>query len=955
MKKNMKRNVVVLFVLLFSLSGNVFAQFGATQGAKKTDMNAPIPLDKKVITGKLDNGLTYYIRENKKPEGRAEFQLALKAGSILETEAEVGLAHFTEHMAFNGTKYYPGNEMVDLLEKKGMTFGREINAYTGFDQTVYTLTLTQTTPEYLQIGFNVLDGWASGLLMDAKEIDSERGVIIEEWRGRLGAAERLREATWAVTLKDSKYKDRLPIGTLKNLQEFKHETIRNFHKEWYRPDLMAVILVGDFNGKEMEKKVKEIFGAIPKRENPKERVYYGIPDNKEPLIAIASDKEATTTSMSFFWKHPKVETKTLNDYRQQYLVNGLFNGILNARFSELAENKDCPFRGASVFYGSYYSPTGDVFYASARPKDNNTAATTFKTVLTELQRVKQHGFLEAELERQKDYILTKYEQYANEESKTNSSSFASEYVDHFIEGTPAPGAKVEYRYVKEWIEGVTLEEVNAMAEKWITKENFVFELTGPEKAGEKLPTEKDILNMYNNFFTEKTEPWVDNYVEEPLIAEELTLANITKRTQNNTIGFTEVTLSNGVKVVMLPTEYKNDQILMAAHSPGGNSLYPDEKLIPAAFAANIIDQSGLGNFTNSQLMKKLKAKNVSCTPSIAELSEGISGQSTPKDVETLFELTYLFFKAPRKDAETFERVTNNLKTQIRLMDANPQIAFFKKIFASAYPESRRIAKMYPTLEDIDKMTLDEVYDIYTDRFKDASDFTFFFVGNFDVETLLPYIQKYLGNLPSINRNESWKDTSTPFAKGKVQATVEKGVDKQGRLMMLKEMDYLWNDQENIKISALSKTLEITVREIIREKIGGTYSPYTNLSIEKLPSPQITLTVLIDCDPDNAKKIEKETVKIIKGYTKKGTDENTLNKVKEQMIAEYKKNYSQENGFWLNSLYNHFTEKRQLPRSIEEYEKAVMSITNEDIKAEAAKYLQMDNYVSVTLRPEKVKK
>ena len=958
MKRNMRKSLVVLFVLAFSFSGSVFAQIGTT-AAKKTDLNTPIPLDRKVITGTLDNGLTYYIRENKLPEGRAEFHLALKAGSILETDAEVGLAPFTEHMAFNGTKYYPGNQMIDLLEKKGITFGREINAYTGFDQTVYQLTLTQTTPEYLKLGFEVLDGWASGLLMDGKEIDSERGVIIEEWRGRLGVGERFRVATWPITLKGSKYADRLPIGTLKNLQEFKHETIRGFYNEWYRPDLMAIILVGDFNGKEMEKQVKEIFGAIPKRENPKEREYFGIPNNVEPLIAIASDKEATSTSLSFFWKHDNKPTKTIGDYRTQHIVNNLFTGMLNARLGELAEKADCPFRRARVGRMNLYSPLVNVFLVDAAPKDNLSAIKSFQTALTELARVRQHGFLEVELERQKDEVLSAYERYANEESKTQSSRFASEYVNLFLDEEPAPGARAELRYVQDLMEGITLEEINALAKEWMTKENFVFELTGPEKADEKLPTEKDILNLYNNFFTLNTEQWVDNYVEEPLVAEELTPAAITKRFSknlNDSLTYTEVTLANGVKVVMLPTNYKNDQIIMSSYSPGGNSLYGDDKVSAFTYAANIIDQSGLGNFTSSQLEKKLKGKQVGSTPGISELSESINGSSTPKDVETMFELTYMYFKSPRKDEETFDRITKNLKTQVRLMDANPQVAFMKKLLEVAYPGyTRAIKSSLPTIEDVEKMTLDEIYDIYTDRFKDASDFTFFFIGNFEVDELLPLVQKYLGNLPSINREEKWIDRSVPFAKGKGAYIVEKGVDKQGILYMMSEQSYEWNEQENIKVTALGRTLGITVREIIREKMGGTYSPSVQLSIEKLPNPKFGFIAAIQCDPDKAKKIEKETLKIVKNYTKKGTDAETLAKVKEQMIAEYKKNYSQENGFWLGALMNHYNEGRNLPRTIAEFEAAVNNITIDDIRATAAKYLQMTDYVSVTLKPEKAKK
>ncbi len=937
-----KKHALLLIVVAF-IGCNVFGQ-------KKLNLDDKIPVDPKVRVGKLDNGLTYYIRENKKPEKRAQFQLAVNAGSILEDSIQQGLAHFTEHMAFNGTKYFKGGDMINILQKNGITFGSHVNAYTSFDQTVYEVTIPTDKDSTIELGFKVLDGWAFGLLMDAKEIDAERGVIIEEWRTRLGADERLRDATWPIMLKNSLYAKRLPIGTVDVLKTFKYETIRNFYKEWYRPDLMAIILVGDFDAAQMEAKVKQYFSGYAKPVNPKERKYFDVPANKEPLIAIATDKEESSTQLQFFWKQPHFAVKTVGDYRTQ-LIHNLFTGMLNDRLSELAQKPDCPFMGAGTFYGGFLSRSLDVFGGSCSPKDNKVED-ALKAVLREIYRVKQHGFLATELERQKEEILSSYEKAAKEAGKTDNSKFSHEYVNNFLEQEPIPGIKTELQYAQTFLDGITLKEVDELVNQWISDDNFVLTLTGPKKDGVNIPNEKTILSILDAAKKEQTQPYVDNFKPEPLVAENLTAGTIVSTKPNTEFGYTEYTLNNGVKFVVKSTDFKEDEIRINAYSPGGTSLYGDDKFFAASQAATIIDQSGISTFDNTQLSKKLKGKNIGISPYINELTEGFSGNCSPKDLETALQLIYLYFKAPRKDTEAFNKYISQLKNQIKNIDANPQVAYSEGVTKALYPDSKRKI-VVPTEAQINGLNLDEIYNIYKDRFADASDFTFFFVGNV-ADSSIKTITKYLSNLPSINRKENWMYRDTAIVRGVVNKDVIKGTEDMSILgvFLLRNFEFD-NAKERMAVNILSDALQITLTQVVREKMGGAYSPYIGLRAEKYPTGKLTGQAIIQCQPKNIDAITKAIFKIMKQYQKKGADAETLDKVKKQTISEREPEMKQ-NGTWVSFLYSKYWYNTQI-RSFETFSNDVNAITNEDIKAVAKKYLNTDQYIRVMLKPETVKK
>jgi len=936
----MKIKVLSILMILFSFSIAIGQN-------TKTDLNTPLPLDPKVRIGKLDNGMVYYIRQNKKPEKRVELRLVNNVGSLMETDAQQGLAHFTEHMCFNGTTNFPKNELVNFLQTIGVRFGADINAYTSFDETVYMLQIPTDKEGLLEKGYQVIEDWAHNVTMDSKEIDKERGVITEEWRLGLGANDRMSKKYFPVIFKGSKYADRMPIGKIDIIRNFKHETLREYYKDWYRPDLQAVIVVGDINVDSAEAKIKQHFGKIKNPENPKPRPVYDIPGNTEPLIAIETDKEATNNMVMLFYKHPHNVKQTIGDYKE-YLMEELYNGMLNARLSEIALKADAPFVGASTSYGGFLGRSSDAYTSYAMAKENQIEK-SLEVVLSENERVKKFGFLETEFERQKEELLSNMEKAAKEADKTESANFCSEYADHFLSQEPIPGVKNELKFTKKLLPEITLAEINALAKKWITDENMALVVTAPDKEGVKVPTKEQILNVIKNSKTKQLEAYIDNFKSEPLLAEELKGSKVTAKVENKEIGFTELTLANGIKVVLKPTDFKNDEILVSAYSPGGHSLYPDQDFLSANFSATIVDQSGIANFDNVQLEKKLKGKVVQISPYISEIKEGFTGSSTPKDFETLLELTYLYFKSPRKDTAAFNTFIGQMKSQLKFIKANPQFAFYDTLYKTSYPNAPRII-LAPTEEQLNKINLDKAFSIYQDRFADASDFKFFFVGNFDVDSITPLIEKYIGSLPIINRKENWKDVSASFAKGENEIKFYKGTEKQGMVGLLMSGNIEWNDKNKLSIAMLQEIIEIKLVEVIREKMSGVYSPQAMINIDHYPKSEYNVMVMFGCSPKMADKLTKAVFGIMKDMIKKGPSQIDLDKAKEAIKRERETNLK-KNNYWLHKLESAYMNEEDINKSLE-FDNQVNAMSIEDIKQISQKCFTKDHYVRVVLMPEK---
>jgi zinc protease len=933
--KNLK-----LLIIIF-LCG--FAFMAAT--AQVQDFAKPIPADPKIKIGKLDNGITYYIKLNKKPEKRVELRLAVNAGSVCETDGQQGLAHFVEHMCFNGTKNFPSNRIIGMLEEMGVKFGAELNAGTSFDQTIYMLKVPTDSILWINRGFNVLSDWAYQVSMEDTEIDKERGVITEEWRLGLGAEERMQQKYFPVIFKGSKYAERNPIGKVEVIKSFPYDTLRAFYNSWYRPDLMAVVVVGDLDPDVAEQKIKEYFGGIPKAVNPPARLEYPIPGNTEPLISIVTDKEAQGNSAIVFFKHPKAESVTFGDYRNT-LMRNLYTGMLNNRLQEIAQKPESPFLFAATYYGSFLSRSLDAYFLQVGAKENQIDK-SLDVVLTENERVRQFGFTATELEREKKDVLSTYEKMAKESDKTESRSYADEFVRNYLDKESIPGILKEFDIVKEYLPGITLAEINKLGKDWITDNNMGAFITAQEKEGVRVPTEEQVKDIIKSVKAKKIEAYIDKVSDVPLLAAVPVATKVVKRTDDAKFGFTELTFGNGVKMVLKSTDFKNDEILLSAFSPGGTSLYPDADIMSATLATTIITQSGLGDYDFTGLQKKLSGNTAKLTPYISDLREGVNGSCSPKDFETMLQLNYLYFTKTRRDESAFNAYMSRIKNMIKPMRSNPEVIFQDTLSKIITLNSPRVIAI-PSEAQMNQVNLDRSLSIFRDRFTDASDFTYLMVGNFKVDEVIPLLEKYIGGLPSIGRKETFKDVTPGFPKGLVVVDVPKNSEPQSSVAMVWKGDFKWKDKDRQSFSMLMNILAIKCRESMREDQGGVYGVSINGSGSKLPKPKFTIQAMWGCNPDNIIKLSKTVLDEMGKIKRDGPTETDLNKVKETLIRDRETKYK-ENNFWLSALQNHFLQGDKL-LSLDEYKAFINSITQADIKTTAGKYLNLGSYVQVTLTP-----
>ncbi len=938
-KTNNMRKIILTFLAL-----TISFTFAYSQ--TKIDIKGAFPVDPNVKVGKLDNGLVYYIRKNSKPEKRIEMRLVVNTGSILESDAQLGLAHFTEHMCFNGTKNFPKNELINYLQAIGIKFGADINAGTGFDETVYMLQIPSDKPELVEKGYQVIEDWAHNVTFDSKEIDKERGVIIEEWRLGLGADDRMMKKFLPVAFKGSKYAERLPIGKKEIIESFKHDTLRKFYQDWYRADLQAVIIVGDIDIVEAEKKIIEHFSKIPKPENARPREEFNLPNNVEPLISIVTDKEATGTEIQLFYKHPKKVLKVIEDYKD-ILKQRLFSEMLNQRFAEISRKADAPYIYAYAYYGNFLARNLDAFVLGAAIKENMIQK-GFEALIAENERVKRFGFVQTELDRIKDDILIDYERKAKEIDKTESEKFTSEYENNYLKGEPIPGLKNELKYAKKFMPEITLEEINKLAKEWVTDENLVVIITAPEKANITIPTDKDILSLLSNVKNANITAWVDNFKPEPLVTDNLVGMGVSKRVDNKEFGFTEITLQNNVQIIIKPTDFKNDEILLSAYSPGGHSLYADSLVMSALFADAIIDESGAGNFDQSELLKKLKGKIVSLSPYISDLKEGFNGSCSPKDFETMLQLTYLYFKYPRKDTSAFNGLISKTVNQFKFVGANPIYAFIDTLIKTSVQNDPRVMVL-PKENDLNKINLEQAMKIYKDRFSDCSDFKFFIVGNVNVDSITPLLQKYIGSLPFAKRNETWKNVEHGFPSTTKNIEVKKGTEPKSMVGIILSEPLSWTFEDKIAFRMLEEVINIKLVEVIREEMSGVYSPQTQGSFEKYPDPRYTLMIMFGCSPKNTEKLSKAVFKIIEKIQKKGPTAVDLVKVKELLVREREID-SKTNKFWLNKIESVYYNGENFD-NINNYNDLVNAININTLKIAAQKLFKLDHYVKVVLKPE----
>jgi zinc protease len=917
-----------------------------SQLARAQALSDPMPVDPQITIGKFANGMRYYIRANKKPEKRAELRLVVKAGSILEDDDQQGLAHLVEHMAFNGTKNFPKNEVVTFLESLGMRFGPDLNAYTGFDETVYILSVPTDKPEMMDRALQILEDWAHNLSFESAEIEKERGVVMEEWRLGRGAGRRMLDKVLPVLLKGSRYADRLPIGKPEIIQNGKQERLKQFYADWYRPDLMAVVAVGDFDKPAMEKMLTSHFASIPAATSPRPRQTYDVPDHAETSYAIATDKEASNTTVEIDTLLPARPDGSVGVYRQK-TVDRLFSGMLSARLSEIAQQPNPPFTFAFAGRGSFFARSKDSAVLSALVKED-AIERGLDTLLTEAERVARFGFTVTELDRQKQSVLRNYERLALEKENRVSASRADEYVRNFLADESLPNADDEYALHKRFLPGVTLDEINKIAREWFPDRNRIITVRAPEKTGLVIPDQSKLAAVLKAAGAKDLKPYVDAIAGATLLDSMPTPGKVSKSVTKESVGITEWELSNGVKVVLKPTTFREDEILLRATSPGGTSLAADKDYIPASTASQVIPAGGVGKFSSIDLRKFMTGKVAGVTPFINELQEGLSGSSSRRDLETMFQLIYLRFTEPRADMNAFNAQASQMKTILGNQAADPGFAFSNALMSARYQNHLR--RRLTTPEEIAEWNLDKSMAFYKDRFADASDFTFVFVGSFDLATIKPLVERYLGSLPSIKRKESWKDVGVRTPDNVVVKKVEKGVEPKSSSAIVFSGPFEYDQVHRISIRAMAEILQRRLSETIREDLGGTYGINASAGYERVPNQTYSITIQFGSDPTRTDELIKRVFQEIEAFKANGPTDQQVADEKETLLREFESN-SKLNNYLMNQISLRYEQGEdpavlwQIPEYYRKLDKAMIQ--------EAAKtYLNTNRYVEVMLFPEK---
>jgi len=910
------------------------------------DMNIPIPNDPTVMTGKFKNGLTYYIKENKYPENRAELQIVFKAGSLDEDDDQAGLAHFNEHMAFNGTKDFPKSELVSFFESIGMSFGGDLNANTGFDRTLYLITIPMDKPEILDKGLLILENWAHGISFAPEELEKERGVIHEEWRLYLSAQQRSMQQHLKLLLKDSKWQNRLPIGDTNVILRAPRQRFVDLYRDWYRPNMTAIVVVGDVKKEVIYEKLEKLFANIPNPENEKPKPDYLIPIKDETLASVFQDKEWSQPPMfSVYVKYPKGNKVTYNDYKTQ-IQNQLISNMLSMRYQELLQKPESPL--AFFAAGSYDEFIGNVEAMSlmglAKAESVNEA---YKSLLGESFRAAQYGFLETELKRAKEAIFTGIEKAYNERNKTESKNLANEYYSHFVYNVFYPGIEVEKALYEKFLAEIGINELNQLIKKYMDGKSINITLSAGADA--KVPTENELIAMYNEAKAKKYEPFVDNATEKPLMAKKPTKGKVTKEEKIASIDLVKWTLSNGAEVYLKKTDFKNDQILFQAYAPGGTSIYNDKDLEVAQHACSIVDEGGIAEFDKVQLQKLLTGKSISISPSMGSLTRNFRGYASPKDLETMFQLFNLYFTAPRKDAKAFEIYK---KDQIQAWEAgqkDPENAFSEEFTKVLYNNHPRVQPT--TKEDLEGINLDKAFEIYKNQFDGIGQFKFVFVGNIDFEIMKDMLETYIASLPK-GKDMKWIDNKVDYATGTKESKVYKGVDHKSNFRVSIPGTYKYSYETDLMLDAVSDVLSIRLREEIREEKGGTYGVGAWVSSSKFPKETYNWGVSFGTAPEKLPELIG-VVKTVLNDVKTGNfkDENVA-KIKEQMVRKYETNLK-KNNFWLGSIYSCIYNGDDF-NVINNYKNYVEKIDKKTITETATKYIN-NNWIQVTSYPEDMKK
>ncbi len=950
-------NIIKPITLAFLLPALMHMSHATPSGMKTTSRfvlqtdtsswESVLPFDKEVKRGQLQNGFQYYIRKNVEPKDRVTMYLATKVGSVLETDQQLGLAHFLEHMNFNGLKHFPKNELVDYLQKAGVRFGSDLNAYTSFDETVYQLPIPSDDPELLSNGLQVMRDWAQDALLTDQEIDKERGIVLEEMRGGRGAMQRMRDQFLPVMLNNSRYTKRLPIGTQESITNFPYKELRTFHADWYRPDLQAIIIVGDIDVDAMETEVKRLFADLKTPTNPPKREEYKVPLlDKNQFIAI-TDPEMTYTIGQVSIKHPEIKVKTVGDLRNS-LLKSVYNRMVNARLSELGQSAESPYVQAGVSIGEFIGGL-DAYdaYFVAKPKAFETG---FKALVQELERVQRNGFADTEFDRAIAAITKSVETSYIERDKKKSDSYVATYLGHFLNESAALGNEDSYSLYKQLLPTLTLKEVEAVGKQYYLDTNRDVVIMAPENEKETLPTEQTVNGWFKEVEALDIAPYDDKVSELPLLQADPESGTITSSKSIDAIQSTELTLSNGAKVVLKPTTFKNDQILINAFSPGGTSLYNDADYYSAAQAGTLVNSSGVGQLSTIELQKYLSGKNVNISPYLSERSEGLTGYSDKEGLKTAFEMIYAYFTAPRIEDDIFQSTISKSKSMRANREDDPDFVFGKAVMEALYKGNIRRTPI--DVAGYDKVDQARALEIYNERFADASDFVFTIVGSFDIQEIKPYLEQYIASLPNLARKEEAKDLGLYEPEQGFEKIVHKGKEQKATAVITYYGDYNYNEQENLNMKALESVLSIKLIERLREEESGVYGTAARASLSKLPKDRFSFSVQFGTGVEKYEGLISSALDEISKVQKNGPLATDLEKFKIEEKRQLELSLK-ENSFWLGQITSAYMYKKD-PTYITRYLQELDKVTIKSVKAVADKYLKENHRFEFILLPDQAK-
>lgn len=928
--------VIVLIAMLASCAA----------GHKKIDLTADVPVDTMFRHGQLPNGMTYYIRRNVEPKERAEFYIVQNVGAILEDDNQNGLAHFLEHMAFNGTKNFPKKGMLDYFERNGVKFGSNINAFTSLDETVYNLSDVPTTRGGLvDSALLVLHDWSHFLLLEPSEIESERGVIREEWRTRRSPEWRMMLQAMPIIYKGSKYAQRDVIGDINIINGCSHEALTSFYEKWYRPDLQAIVVVGDIDVDSLEMKIKSMFADIPAPANPAKREYFDVPDNIEPLISVASDPEASTNMVTIFYKHPVVDRamKTYG-YLRSSMVQSLITQMLANRLGEIVQKPNPPF----VYAGAWFSPfvrTKDAFSLVAM-LSNDGMTSGIKGLIREAERARRFGFTATEIERAKSDYLRSIESQFQDRNKQKNGVYVWQAVEHFLTGEPIPGIETMMSFAQDYLPSIAIAELNECVAGLVTDNNMVVSLTGAMKKDVILPDAHQIQQAIDEVKAETIEPYVDEHIAKPLV--DNVKRGRVKKVKEGAFETVEYTMSNGARVVFKKTDFKDDEVLMTAFSKGGLSVSDVETLPSASFATELVSNAGVGDFKSADLEKALAGRKVSVSPVLGSDYEGFMGSASPKDFETMLQLVYLYFTDPRYDEENAATYLDRVRSVFMNMSSDPNIAFKDSVNRTITGHSPRM--LLQNIALVDRINYNKAFDFYKDRFADASDFVFVFTGNINHSEVKGLVERYIGGLPTVKREDGAKDTRVRTPKGRIMNHFKRAMETpKASVCIVYSADVAYNLENKILASFMQNILDNRYTEVAREKEGGTYGVGVGAFVSNFPVNRFMGIMQFTTDPAKRDKLVQIVHSELGDIIASGPLEDDFNRVREYLLKEYNQNIN-ENRYWQGVIVDLYKDNLDTHT---EYQNIVNSVTRDRVRAFAESVYGQSNVIEVVMMPETV--